>query len=80
MGGGWLWYAWACWWGAILLSFVLLESIAFKYREDGPTLSKFMWTLGSKFPLSIFLMGGLTIGLAVHFYWNWCPLTGSANG
>ena len=41
------------------------------------SLSYFVYTVGSKFPLSI-LLGGLIIGcltgaLGVHFFWHWCP-------
>lgn len=75
-----LWTWWTVWWVAILMSFIMLEAIAFKYREDGPTLSRFMWTLGQKFPLTIYFAGMLFGGLAVHFWWNWCPALGSTNG
>lgn len=43
------------------------------------TLSYFVYTIGAHFPLSIFLMGLIVGGLAVHFYWHWCP-AGSIQG
>jgi hypothetical protein len=75
-----LWTWWTVWWVTILVSFACLETYALKHTENGPTLSRFMWTLGSKFPLTIYFAGMLMGGLAVHFWWNWCPALGSTNG
>lgn len=67
----WLIVGWA--------AFAWFESRALKHgaRKDQITLSFFMYTLGAKFPLSIFLFGllvGLFVGgLSVHFYWHFCP-------
>lgn len=44
------------------------------------TLSRFMWYLGQKWPPFLVLYGGVALGLAVHFWWNWCPALGSVNG
>ena len=62
-------------WGA----FAWFESKALRHdaRKDQITLSFFLYTIGSKFPLAIFL-GGLLIGLfigilATHLEWHWCP-------
>lgn len=45
--------------------------------ENQPTLSRFVYTVGARFPLSIFLLGlraGLFWGgLAVHFFWHSGP-------
>lgn len=64
---------WIIWWLAIFLSFALLERYAFKHPDRTNTLSRFMWNLGQKFPLTLFLVGVVIGGLAVHFWWNWCP-------
>jgi len=64
--------------GAILF-FAVFESIAFKHPQRQNTLSMAIYTIGSKWPLSIFLMGMFAGGLAVHFFWHWCP-PGSVSG
>jgi len=64
--------------GAILF-FAVFESIAFKHPKRQNTLSMAIYTIGSKWPLSIFLMGMFAGGLAVHFFWHWCP-PGSVSG
>jgi hypothetical protein len=67
----WLVLGWA--------AFALLETRALKHahRKDQVTLSFFLYTIGAKFPLSIFLAGlliGLFFGsLATHVLWHWCP-------
>lgn len=76
----WLWYVWPLCLFAGIVIFAVFEAIALKHSEDGPTLSRFMWTIGQKWPLSLVLFGMTFGGLAVHFYWNWCPLLGSTNG
>jgi hypothetical protein len=83
------WYVWpigiVVWsilgWGA----FAYFEANALKHnaRKDQITLSFFLYTIGSKFPLSI-LMAGLMIGmliggLGVHVLWHYCP-PGSVSG
>lgn len=62
-------------WGA----FAWFESRALKHgaRKDQITLSMFMFTIGSRFPLSL-LLAGLLIGLFfgilfTHVAWHWCP-------
>ncbi len=56
-----------------LLWFAYFESRAFKHPEKQNTLSRFIWTVGQKWPLSLVLWGMLIGGLSVHFFWNWCP-------
>ena len=46
-------------------------------KPDQITLSMFLYTIISKFPLSLFL-GGLFVGLfwgilMTHLTWHWCP-------
>lgn len=61
-----------------ILAFTIFEVRAFKHPERQNTLSRWIYDLGSKWPLSIFLMGMFCGGLAVHFFWHWCP-PGSLN-
>lgn len=65
---------WIIWILAILVSFTVLEARAFKHPEKQNTLSRFIWSMGQKFPLSLVVWGMLIGGLSVHFYWNWNPL------
>jgi hypothetical protein len=53
--------------------FALVEGYAFRHPERQNTLSMAIYELGSNFPLSIWLMGMFAGGLAVHFFWHWCP-------
>jgi hypothetical protein len=76
----WLWWVWPLWFLLILISFAVLETFGLTYSADGPTLSRFIWTIGQKWPLSIFLWGFVSGGLAVHFFWNWDPSKGDKNG
>jgi hypothetical protein len=61
------------------IAFAYFESRALRHgaRKNEVTLSMFLYTIGSKFPLSIFVAGllaGLFVGgLAVHVLWHWCP-------
>ena len=59
---------------AIVVGFTVLEAYAFKHPERENTLSRFVWSVGQKWPLSLVLWGMLIGGLSVHFFWNWCPL------
>lgn len=65
--------------GALVL-FTVLEAYAFRHPDRQNTLSRAIWTLGQNWPLSIFLMGMFAGGLAVHFFWNWCPAIGVGTG
>lgn len=77
------WIVWplgiALWLALGWAAFAWFEGRALRHdaRKDQITLSMFMFTIGSKFPLSILMLGlliGLFIGgLGVHFYWHWCP-------
>lgn len=56
-----------------VLFFTYFEWRAFKYPQSQNTLSRFVWSVGQKWPLSLVLWGMLIGGLSVHFFWNWCP-------
>jgi hypothetical protein len=62
-------------WGA----FAYFEAHALHHdaRKDQITLSMFCYTIGSRFPLSIFFLGllvGLFWGtLSTHLFWHWLP-------
>jgi hypothetical protein len=66
------------WWAWVLFSmFWLLGFEWWALKTDHKTLSRratdytemhawFPWCAG-------FILGGVTWGLAVHFFWHWCP-------
>lgn len=58
---------------AAILFFAYFETAAFRHPSRYNTLSRFIYTVGSEFPLSIFIMGMFVGGLAVHFWFHWCP-------
>ena len=59
---------------AAIIFFAFFEAFAFKHRDRQNTLSRAIYTLGTKWPLSIWLMGAFCGGLAVHLFWHWCPV------
>ncbi len=64
---------------SILAYFTFFEGYAFRHPDRLHTLSRTIYYLGQKWPLSIFLWGLLVGGLAVHFFWHFCP-PGSVSG
>jgi hypothetical protein len=54
-------------------AFAFFEWYAFRHPERQNTLSRTIYSIGSKWPLSIWIMGVFAGGLAVHFFWHWCP-------
>jgi hypothetical protein len=83
------WLVWpigiAAWLALGWSAFAWFEAKALRHdaRKDQITLSFFLYTVGSKFPLSI-LMAGLLIGmffgiLGTHVLWHYCP-PGSISG
>lgn len=58
--------------GAVLF-FAFWEWYAFRHPERTNTLSRWIYDLGSKWPLSIWIMGVFAGVLASHFFWHWCP-------
>ena len=59
--------------------FAVFEVLGFKRPDKYNTLSHAVYTIGAHWTLAIFLMGLGTGGLAVHFFWHWCP-AGSISG
>lgn len=58
---------------AAILVFAIGERYAFAHPERQNTLSRAIYNIGESWPLSIFIMGMFAGGLAVHFFWHWCP-------
>jgi len=65
--------------GAIAF-FSIFETKALNHPDRANTLSHAVYTIGSKWPLSIFIMGMFAGGLAVHFFWHWCPAGSISTG
>lgn len=65
------------WWisGSMLAIawFAVGEAFALRHPQRAHTLSRFVYTIGARFPLSIWLMGVFAGILAAHFFWHWCP-------
>lgn len=53
--------------------FVWFEARAFRWPDRQNSLSRWVYDIGAKFPLAIWIMGAFAGGLAVHFFWHWCP-------
>jgi hypothetical protein len=58
---------------AALAFFAFFEWRGLAHEARNNTLSHWIFTLGKTWPLSIWLMGAFAGGLAVHFFWHWCP-------
>lgn len=56
-----------------LVLFAIFEARGLRHPERQNTLSRFLWQLGQKWPLSLVIWGVLIGGLSVHVAWNWCP-------
>lgn len=65
---------------AAITFFVVFEARAFRHPDRQNTLSRWIYNLGSTWPLSIFIMGMIVGGLAVHFFWHWCPALSLGTG
>ena len=59
--------------------FAVFETRALQHPDRQNTLSHFLYTIGAKFPLSIWIMGVFCGALATHLFWHWCP-AGSISG
>jgi hypothetical protein len=61
----------------ILLALAIVGFAYFEYQaiknNKYKTLSAVVYGIGAKFPLAIWLCGVFAGGLAVHFFWHWCP-------
>jgi len=66
---------------AAIVFFAYFEWRAFAHPLRQNTLSRAIATLGSEWPLSIFLMGLVCGILASHFFWPWSenPLAQTIN-
>lgn len=64
---------WTSWVVAILVSFAIFETLALK-RPNGKTLSRYTWEASKAWPPLPFILGLIVGGLAVHFWWPWCPV------
>ncbi len=64
----WLWLGLAVL-GVVI--FAVAETYAIKTRRA--TLSLSIWRLYQAWPLSGVIFGMIVGGLAVHFFWHWCP-------
>lgn len=64
---------WLIWIAVLVVGFTIGERYAFQHPTRQNTLSRFVWTVGQHWPLSLVLWGMLIGGLSVHFFWNWCP-------
>ena len=73
----WMWLSGL--FGAIAF-FAAIEGLAFKHPDRQATLSWTLAILGERFPLSIWICGVFTGGLAVHFWWHYCPFGGVGAG
>lgn len=69
-------------WTLGLVAFVIFFAIGETYalKRNKLTLSRYVWNASKAWPLLPFLLGALVGGLAVHFFWHWCPDLGSLNG
>lgn len=65
---------------AAIAAFAWFEARAFRHPDRQNTLSRAVYTIGSQWPLSIWIMGVFCGGLAVHFFWHWCPDLGTGVG
>ena len=65
-----------------LIIFIIGETYAFRHNKK--TLSRFVHDIQQTWPLFGFLvgflMGAIIFGLAVHFFWHWCPDIGAGIG
>lgn len=70
----WVWTGWLL---ALIFSFGVLEGYAI--AKGKTTLSRYTWNAFEAFPLIAVIFGMVFGGLAVHFFWHWCP-PGSVSG
>lgn len=64
-------WAWTAWLGFFIASFAVLERYAIKRGKT--TLSRYTWNAFLRWPLIAVIFGMVFGGLAVHFFWHWCP-------
>lgn len=59
--------------------FAVLEGYALSRADPdaGLTLSRYVYEAARAWPLLVFVLGQITGGLAVHFFWHWNPEDGN---
>jgi hypothetical protein len=62
------WWMWLVFLFVVVGGFALVEGLAMKHPERQYTLSRCIAYLGANFPLSIWVCGIFSGGLAVHFW------------
>jgi hypothetical protein len=65
----WVWVGWILFLAA---SFAAFEGSALTHGKT--TLSRFTWNISRAWPPFPFVLGLIAGGLAVHFWWHWCPV------
>jgi hypothetical protein len=65
---------WATGFVGAVLFFASIEGLALRHPKRQWTLSKVIAYIGETWPLSIWISGAFSGGLAVHFYWPFCPI------
>lgn len=63
-----------------IIWFAVFELLAFRHPDRFNTLSHFVFIIGSRWPLSIWIMGVFCGVLAAHFFWHWCPAGSISTG
>jgi hypothetical protein len=56
----------------VAVAFLLVYE-AWALRTGRRTLSRMVWNATVAWPLVPFVAGVVCGGLAVHFWWHWCP-------
>lgn len=64
--------AWTVYLLAVIAAFAVMEGYAL--RTNRTTLSRYVWKASQAWPLLPFVVGVVVGGLAVHFWWHWCPV------
>ena len=68
-------------WTAFLLGFIILFGVfeTWALMTGGTTLSRYTYEVTKAWPPMIFILGFVSGGLCVHFWWHWSP-PGSEDG
>jgi len=70
-------WIWTSWLSFLIASFAVFETYAI--RTGRTTLSRYTWNAFQAWPPIAVIFGMVFGGLAVHFFWHWCP-PGSVSG
>ena len=64
-----------------LLAVVFLVSYEiWAFMTERTTLSRMVWRASQSWPLLPWVIGAVCGGMAVHFWWPWCPGLGVGHG